>query len=718
MRLYAAVIFLSAMLLFEVQPIVARMLLPRLGGSASVWTTCLLFFQTGLLVGYFHAWWTGRYLSPRARALLHAGLLVLSLVSLPISPPAATVTTGTPIGQLLSLLVRTIGLPYALLSSTGPLLQDWFAARFPGRDPYRLYALSNLASLAALLSYPVAIEPYFGVAAQARVWSLFYLLFVGLTAAVALGARALPRTPIPTAAPLPTETAPAASEPVPNYEIDPVPPLKASLLHALRQYFREPPPAAVLPSRGVRVLWVVLPGCATLLLLALTTYLTEDLAAIPLLWVLPLSMYLVTFILAFERRRYYRRSVFRPLFVVTLSVLAWLRFTDERPRLTTSLVVWLLGLFVVCMVLHGELSRLKPRVQQLTAYYLSISVGGALGGLTVVVLAPLLFPVRVELELALVVSAILALVPAALDANDRERLARSPMRAVMAGTWVVALAVALAIGLGDEIRRPRLAARNFYGAVRVLDIGEADSGGVRELYHGSTTHGSQRLRPEWAMDPLTYYCAQSGAGLAFSHHHADRPRRIGVVGLGVGGLAAWGKAGDQFRFYEINPLIEKIAREQFSYLKNTLATVTVVLGDARLSLTAEEPNRFDILAVDAFSSDAIPLHLVTREAFAQYFRHLAPDGILAVHISNRYLDLGPVVAAGAAAFGKTSELVVSFDAIELGVYCFRTRWVLVGAPGSLFTWPEVESHVPQLPRSDLAPWTDDYSNVFSVLLRR
>lgn len=717
MRWYAAVIFLSAMLLFEVQPIVARMLLPRLGGSASVWTTCLLFFQTGLLAGYFHAWWTGRYLSPRARAQLQAVLLLLSLVFLPIAPPPAAVQTRAPIWQLLLLLLRTVGLPYILLSSTGPLLQDWFAARFPGRDPYRLFALSNLASLLALLLYPVAIEPYFGVTAQARAWSLFYLLYVGLSVAVALGARSLPPIPAQPIEPRP-EPAPPLAQPVPNYETDPVPPLREGLLSSLRHSFRDPPPSPVEPTPGVRALWVALPANATLLLLALTTYLTEDLAAIPLLWVLPLSVYLVTFILAFERRRYYLRPVFRPLFVVTLSVLAWLRFTDERPRLTTALAVWLFGLFIVCMVLHGELSRLKPRVQRLTAYYLSISVGGALGGLVVVVLAPLVFPIRVELELALLGSAVLLIVPAAVDAAEREKLARSPMRAVVAGTWVVAVAVALAIGLGDEIQKPRLAARNFYGAVRVMDVGAPDKGGVRELYHGSTTHGSQRLKPEWEKDPLTYYCAQSGAGLALVHHHADRPRRIGVVGLGIGGLAAWGKAGDQLRFYEINPLIEKIAREQFSYLKNTPATVSVVLGDARLSLAAEEPNRFDVLLIDAFSSDAIPLHLVTREAFGLYFRHLAPDGILAVHISNRYLDLGPVVAAGAEAFGRTAELVVSFDASELGVYCFRTRWVLIGAPASLFTAPEVESHVPQLPRADLAPWTDDYSNVFSVLLTR
>lgn len=714
MRWYAAVIFLSALLLFEVQPIVARMLLPRLGGSASVWTTCLLFFQTGLLAGYFHAWWTSRYLSPRARAYLHAGLLLLSLVSLPIAPPAAATQTQTPIWQLLILLLRTVGLPYVLLSSTGPLLQDWFAARFPGRDPYRLYALSNLASLLALLAYPFAVEPYLGVAAQARAWSLFYLLFVALCVRVALGARALPPIPQPPAEPPPPDPTPSVEESVPSSELTLVPPLR----ERIRLYFREPPPSVIEPTRGVRSLWVLLPGCATLLLLSLTTYLTEDLATIPLLWVLPLSVYLVTFILAFERRRYYLRSIFRPLFVVTLCGLVWLRGTSYKPSLTTSLSAWLFGLFIVCMVLHGELSRLKPRVQRLTSYYLSISVGGALGGLVVVVIAPLLFPIRVELELALIGSAVLAIVTATVDAADRAKIERAPMRVVIAGTWVVALAVSMAIGLGDEIEKPLLAVRNFYGAVRVFDIGAPDQGGVRELYHGSTTHGSQRLKPEWAMDPLTYYCAQSGAGLALVHHHADRPRRIGVVGLGVGGLAAWGKAGDQLRFYEINPLIEKIAREQFTYLKSTPATVTVVLGDARLSLAAEEPNRFDVLAIDAFSSDAIPLHLVTREAFALYFRHLAPDGILAVHVSNRYLDLAPVVAAGAAAFGRTAEQVVSFDAIQLGVYCFKSRWVLIGAPPSLFTWPEVESHVPQLPRPDVPPWTDDYSNVLSIFRKR
>ena len=574
MSWYATAIFLSAMLLFEVQPIVARMLLPRLGGSAAVWTTCLLFFQTGLLAGYFHAWWTGRYLAPRTRALLHAGLLVLSLLLLPITPPTGAIVPGAPVGQLLRLLIRTIGMPYVLLSATGPLLQDWFAARFPGRDPYRLFALSNFASLLALLAYPVVVEPYLGVVAQARVWSVFYALFVVLGVTVALKARSLPPRRIASAAPTPSAPAPVVEESVPRY-------------------FHDPAPALMEPTPGVRALWVALPGCATLLLLTLTTYLTEDLAAIPLLWVLPLAVYLVTFILAFARRRYYLRPVFRPLIVVALPVLAWLRFVEPKPRLPTALALWSIGLFIVCMVLHGELSRLKPRTERLTAYYLSISFGGALGGLLVVVLAPLLFQVPVELELALVGSAVLAIVPAAVDAGDRDKLARRPMLAVAAGGWAFALAVALALGLGQEFRKPRLAVRNFYGAVRVLDDEALDHGGVRMLIHGNTNHGAQRLAPAWAMEPLAYYCAQSGVGLVLGHHHADRPRRIGVVGLGAGSLARWGKAGDQLRFYEINPLIEKIAREEFTYLKNTPATVTVVLGDARLSLTAEAPNRFD-----------------------------------------------------------------------------------------------------------------------------
>lgn len=710
MPFYAFAIFLSGFLLFQVQPIIARALLPRFGGSAAVWNVCLMFFQCGLLVGYFHAFWTRRLLGHRARATVHAVLLGLSTALLPISArPATAAGPGAPALSLLLLLARTVGLPYVLLSATGPLFQDWFAARFR-RDPYRLFALSNLASLAGLIAYPFAVEPHLGVAAQTRIWSWGYGVFCLVGALIALEVRSHPPSPPP---PLSTGEPPSSSDP--GGTADPGPGDQGAPLR-----------------RGALARWLLLPACATTLLSSVTNHLTEDVAAMPLLWVLPLSLYLATFILAFGDRRLYPRRLILGAAVVLLPGLARLRYRDGAPSLALEVGLWSAGLLVACLVLHGELSRLRPRADSLTLYYLVISTGGALGGLFVALVAPLLFPIELELEIGLVGCAALiawtwvgdataaADDPAGDGAEPAGAAAPRPAhvlddparRLALSACWTLGIAVTLVLGVGERSDEPRLAMRNFYGPLRVVDIGEGPQA-IRKLIHGHINHGAQRTAAGRSMEPTTYYCPESGIGLVFSHLPPERPRNIGVIGLGAGSLAVYGRAGDHLRFFEINPLVERIARSQFSYLGSSPAAVDVALGDARLTLAADADSRFDVLALDAFSGDAIPVHLLTREAIALYLRHLTRDGVLAVHISNKHLDLTPVLADAAARFRLQARVVESDDDDDR--YCFVARWVLLTRDPALpAALDREEATTPKL-RPGFRPWTDDYSNLVSVM---
>ena len=687
MPLYAISIFLSAFLLFAVQPIIARILLPWFGGSAAVWTVCMLFFQTGLLLGYFHGHWTHRALTPRNRALLHAGLLLVSLLFLPILPDPSWRPSGgeAPTLRLLGLLARCVGLPYVLLSSTGPLFQDWFAARYPGRDPYRLFSFSNLASLLALLSYPFLVEPMLSVSAQSRWWSWGYRAFVVLGVLVALDSL---RAPVPAAQT--AQTAIGTNDPGES-------------------------PA---PTRGLRLLWLLLPACTTTLLLAVTNYLIEDVAALPLLFLLPLCLYLLTFIFSFARRSLYHRAVFIPLFIVAMPALGWLRTTAGDLDLQWTITLGAIGLFVACMVLHGELSRLRPPPRSLTQYYLYISLGGALGGLIVGVVAPLVLPGTFEFEGGIGAAAVLLLAVLYRDEKMRRMLARRrfirPLVRPVALVWCAGLAAFLVRNSIDQVRGAHLVVRNFYGVKTISDTGPVDEkNAVRKLLHGAINHGSQWRDPARAAEPLTYYCPDSGVGRALTHHFPDRPRTLGFIGLGTGTLTSYGKPGDKILVYDIDPLVFKLAREQFTYLAKARGNVEVILGDARLSLEARPPEGFDVLAVDAFSGDAIPVHLLTREAVALYLRHLRPDGVLAVHISNRHINLRPVVADAADALGRVALVIESEDSPDDDGFCYESEWVLLVPPDQAENeaWKGATRLVP---RRGFRGWTDDYSNLIEV----
>lgn len=685
--LYASTIFASAFLLFQIQPLMAKVIVPWFGGAATVWTTCLLFFQTFLLLGYLYAHGLARLKSRRAQAAIHLSLLAASLFLLPVlpGPEWKPADPSQPVVRVLLLLTVSVGLPYFLLASTSPLLQAWYAGVAARGEVYRFYALSNAGSLLALVSYPVVFEPAFTVKTQALVWSAAYLLF-----ALACGGLALRRGPR-ASAPVDDEAAPA-------------------------------------PPWPTRMLWVALAACGSALLLAVTHHLTQNLAAVPLLWVAPLTLYLLTFVLCFSGGTRYRRGIFLRLLAVALGGMAYaLSAQFVNPSLFILIPLFCGGLFVGCMVCHGELARLKPHPSRLTEFYLAVALGGALGGVFTVLVAPRLFEGFFELHVALVACA--ALVLLVLRRDPRSLLARARWQPA----WLAALGLflVLAASLAVALRRQTAAAtammRNFYGVLRVIDVeplrivlieGEKEEPLEtepvrRKLMHGSIEHGLQFLHPEARREPTTYYGRTSGAGRALAALASREKLHVGVVGLGVGTLAAYGRPGDRYRFYEINPQVVEVAHTYFHYLEDSRAEIEIVLGDARISLEREPPQQFDALLLDAFSSDAIPVHLLTREAFELYARQLAPDGVLGVHISNHYLDLAPVVARQAMELGWNAMQVQNPGDEKKGV--FRSNWVLLSRQVEFFDRPEIREAATPMPPADVRLWTDDYSAVFDVL---
>jgi SAM-dependent methyltransferase len=669
MPLFAVTIFASAFLLFLVQPIVAKQILPWFGGSASVWATCLVFFQTTLLLGYAYADIVVRKLAPRTQALLHVALIVASLVALPIVPADYWKPTGTerPIFLILGMLAFTIGLPYFLLSTTSPLLQAWFARRFPGRNPYRLFALSNLASLLALLGYPFLLEPWIATRMQAFGWSAGYVLFAALAAWAALSSR--------NAVAVPAQASAAAGDDAP-------------------------------PTLARQVLWCTLAATGSVMLLAVSNHITQNVAAVPLLWVVPLSIYLVTFILCFDGKGWYRRDLFLAVLSAVLAVMAWsIADPSVTHDLTIQLTVFAIGLFVACMFCHGELVRLKPAPAYLTRFYLMVSLGGAIGAALVGIVAPLVLPADFELNGVLVLCALLLLWQARRDPIVYPALA----------TVAIASTIGCAIwSVTNFYDTTIVAKRNFYGVLRVQETGDEVNGKRRQLIHGNIMHGKQYLRDDLKREATSYYSANSGIGRVIERLHPRKdPVKVGVIGLGTGTIAVYGAKGDIYRFYDINPGVVEIAKRDFSYLKDSDATIELPLGDARLTLEREPPQNFDVLAIDAFSSDAIPVHLITREAVQVYLRHMKPDGVIAFHVTNRYLDLVPVVE-GIAHELDLHTLWISDDG-DLPL-ANSSSWVLVAKDPVRLSDPKLMEAATNISaRRDWRVWTDDFNNLLQVL---
>lgn len=745
---FALTIFTGAFLLFQVQPLIGKFILPWFGGGPGVWTTCLLFFQTLLLGGYAYAHFSSTCLKPRRQVALHLALLLLSVALLPIAPADSWKAhlAGNPVGHILLLLTATIGLPYFVLSSTGPLMQRWFNQTQPGVSPYRLYALSNAGSLLALVSYPFFFEVKFSRQTQATMWSAGLAVFVlccGYCAWQVWRRAAAPAAGAPEAA---TETHPAT-------------------------------------PWGNKLLWLVLPALASVLLLATTNKLCQEVAVVPFLWVLPLALYLLSFIVCFDHVRWYRRGIFVALFVATTAVVCDLLNAGTDASLTLQVAGYTTALFVACMVCHGELYRLKPPPRDLTSFYLFVAAGGALGGFLVAIVAPAVFNDFHELPIGLW---LLAVMVGVLGFRHASRsLARGAGVGAMAATlvvpclraaykgngtvwvevlsfyreqvWFIVGGLAVFVVCVTDVRRrvvesewqPRMAgfvmllvaglgaifvvewrdqheatmiraSRNFYGTLKVFEyLPDDPAEHYYLLMHGATTHGLQFADPKKAAWPTTYYGEHSGVGLAIRQLPMPAGRRLGLVGLGTGTLSAYGRTGDYLRIYEINPAVPELARNAFHYLANCPAKVDVVMGDARLSMERElasgQSQQFDLLALDAFSGDAIPVHLLTREAVALYLRQLRPGGVLAVHISNRYLDLEPVVD-GLARYFELSEAVISDD-FESDWWEYETTWILLTKNRALLATKAIHDAADDPLKKPVAPvvWTDDHASLAEIL---
>ncbi len=682
--LFAVAVFLAAFLLFMVEPIAAKQLLPILGGSASVWITCLVFFQTALLAGYLYAHWLAR----RPHGLLHVALLVVASAAAVLwaaRPLPATGQASHPIATVFLALSLSIGLPFLVLAATSPLMQVWWSRAETTGIPYRLYALSNLASLLALAAYPSVVEPYLTLRTQRIAWCCGFAAFALLTLWLMRSTRT---TVLTSSAGLPAGSSADLPVRVPQDNDQPA---------SLRD----------------KLLWVLLPMGAAMQLCAITAYLTANVAAIPLLWVLPLGVYLLTLIFAFQFRARLPWGIIARFLVVLLGGLAYfLTQTGHSLPLWLSLVFFLLELFFACYFCHAAAYALRPqRDSEATLFYFFFAAGGALGSFLIGMAAPLLYSLNLDLPIAFLVTALLA-----LAVNWRSNWSQRMV-------WIVASAAMVALTF--MVRRAYLAdttvtVRNFYAALRVKQDLSYPGATVRTLLNGSIQHGTQIFgSDELRHTPTTYYAVDSGVGYAlrFCCMRPDgslRPRNIGVIGLGAGTIAAYGQPGDHIRYYEINPAVEPIARNVFTSIRESGAHVDVVPGDARTSLEHEPPQRFDVLVVDAFTGDAIPLHLLTTQALALYRRHLAPGGILAFHISNQHVNLGPPIALVAASAGMQARLVSSTADQEPGE--FSASWVLVTDNDAFLNQPIVAVHAkPIRPKAGLRVWTDDYSALLPVL---
>jgi hypothetical protein len=697
--LFSLSTLVGAFLLFLVEPMFARMVLPLLGGAPAVWNTCLVFYQVALLAGYLYAHVIGRR-PPRQQVLLQIALVVVAGALLPIAirgaGPAAP--TSAPITWVFRILVTSIGLPFVVLAATGPLLQRWFSVigSPSGKNPYSLYAASNAGSFVALLGYPFVIEPLLRVRTQSLVWSAGYIAYGVLIAFCGMKLWRL---------------APAAGDATatPDEGSHRTRSQKSTGSRSSARAGSSVRAAAVDADDGddpwaARLRWLGLAAIPSSLMMSVTTFISTDVGSVPLLWVVPLALYLLTFVIAFAERQVVSRRVLGRLFPFAVVLIVGLVIAPPAYPVT-MIVLHLVAFFVVALACHMELAASRPPAESLTEFYLWLSAGGAVGGIFNALVAPVIFVNPFEYPLAALSACLL--LPNALAGGDRE--ARSQLRHI-AGYALVALPVVLVVVLVVFVQRfdaqlppdpfsryliifgpPCLAAfalvraplrmgvalativvagafvrfdnrvpiyleRSFFGVHRVLF-----SGRERVLLSGTTNHGAQSIDPALKCEPLTYYSRKGPVGqLMAAATERGRRTRFGVVGLGTASLAAYASAGQTWTFFEINPVVERIARdpEYFTYLRDCAPDARIVTGDARLMLVGEPDASFDVLVLDAFSSDAIPVHLMTREAMEMYFRKLAPGGLLAVHISNRYLDLAPVVAATAQRAGLVSVMEV------------------------------------------------------------
>jgi len=746
---YTLTIFLSAFLLFALQPLIGKFLLPWFGGGAGIWTACMLFFQCVLLLGYSYAHLISCRLSKLRQSQLHIAALVLSVFLLPIIPDLSwkPLASTSPTSDIIFLLIVNVGVPFALLSATGPLLSRWFSHSFPDRSPYRLYALSNAGSLLALLSYPFVIEPYLALPTQASLWAFGYGGFILLCGSCAWRF--------------------GRSRGLPLVDAD----------IGLEQTSIEPtvvPEANPAPGRVDKLLWLALAANASVMLLASTHQISQDLAVIPLLWVMPLAIYLLTFILCFDHDWWYQRRIFGPLLAVSSLAAVFILFKEQFVSVWIQIGVYSITLFAACMVCHGELVRLKPRPSSLTEFYLIIGSGGAIGGILVAVVAPYVFNDYWEFQLGLISTALLAMIcvrrqqlrrrseraqaaPPHNAKRERKTVNRKKgnrekqipvnikpafegARSVSVWIAVLLLFLVMVIGLGWNLQQDRswqiASSRSFFGVTHILQPDNK----VRMMEHGRTIHGGQFLNRSLRREPTTYYEVDSGIGIALSEYrklqgqtsatdsnqsvnstsvNSNQALNIGVIGLGTGTLATFAQAGERLRFYEIDAEVECLAREYFTFIDDSEASLDIILGDARIMLEQEAQSgqfqKFDLLIVDAFNSDAVPLHLLTREAMAIYLAHLKPQGLVVFHVTNRYLDLGAVIRG----LAESSELqAVRLLTTGSGLYSYSSDWVVLTRNSAFLEAETIRVAATNWSDNESLPilWTDNYASLWSAVL--
>ena len=793
---FGATIFLGAFLLFQVQLVIGKYILPWYGGVPMVWTTCMLCFQVLLLAGYAYAHLLVGRLPAPAQRTLHLALVVASIAyvalfvmrgGVPLLPDAGWRPDGTaaPAWHIVRVLAVAVGVPFFVVATTSPLIQAWFGAAYPNRSPYRLYALSNLGSLLALLTYPTLFEVWLSLKTQAWLWAFGFLLFaigIAVCARVKISESGEPTSSAPPLSAAESEQAPPERRPDDGSRLVP---------QAIRACRSDCGGTGRGPSSGLRSgdwpLWLALSACGSALLLATTNYVSQEIAVVPFLWILPLALYLLSFVLCFDSERWYVRRVWATFLALGVMLTAFVLERGVSAPILLQIGVAALTLFAACMVCHGELARLKPAPARLTAFYLVTTIGGACGGAFVSVAAPLIFPGTWEYPLGLWMATILALetfrrdptsplyvstvwpvavtavatigvvgyvfrewlrfVPEISDAWLFGTPTAAAVAGLVASVWlsrrgpvqptgprraavtitavtlgVIVVGLALAHVAGASLRDAVEHSRSFYGIVHVEADETGDEWHALKLRHGRILHGVQYQAAEHRREPASYYARDTGIGLAIDHHpRRAEGLRVGVVGLGVGTLAAYAGPRDTFRFYELNPDVIRLAGpagRTFTYLRESRGRMEIALGDARLSLEAElargMPQRFDVLVIDAFSSDSVPLHLLTREAADVYLKHLDPGGVLAIHISNRFLDLQPVLRGIARDF-KLAHVFVSTG--EKGL-TWRTTWALLSRdPARLAIAAIADVRDGEFANAPALVWTDDYSNLLRVLKR-
>ena len=716
MILYVASIFFSALLLFLVQPIVGRLILPWYGGTALVWTTCLLFFQSMLLAGYAYSSWSLRWLRPTWQVSLHCGWLLVAALTLPLALRESLKPTVSehPTWSILLMLAAVIGLPFFILSTTGPTIQAWQARTHTGRSPYRLFAISNAGSLAALMIYPFLIEPTIGLKMQTVIWSVGFVVFavfmiwcsVRYAILFRRGVLLLPGDAVAQEQSLPTETRSVSKTRKRGKKPTSLEPTDFT-------------PSSEKPVVRHLLMWILLATAPSALLVSTSELLTHELSSSPFLWVVPLSLYLLSFIICFENPHWYFRAVFVPLFFVTAVVASGVTQAGLDVPFPIQLVSLSLALFAGAMVCHGELERAKPHRDFLTTFYLMVAIGGAVGGILVAIVAPWIFSGHYEYYLVLV--ACLGLGSSALLVQTRTHQQLGwASGLVLFGLAASLTAIAVnspLIASEDQQMKVIHRERNAYGVLSVKQDHD-----LRSLVHGRTVHGYQARDPRIAHRPIAYYSMESGVGVAMRAIKSLRDEqgeslRVGVIGLGAGTMAAYSMAGDQFSFYEIDPAVARLADRYFSYLRNAQGEVQIVMGDGRLELERQwavsGSQNFDVLVLDAFSSDSVPMHLMTREALVLYRRHVKPDGVIIFHVTNRFLDLRSVTYQLAQDAGLEPILL---DHQPNDAFLYHSSWVALTNNRELATRIAQFGNV--IPRPDNLKqvlWTDDHSSLIPLI---